>query len=519
MQLSRRDKVVTTVVVAIILVLLYFLQCHCRNQGQGRSDAQPVGVVEYKYHQVQRKFSDSMQWQDVDAKSPVYAYDWVMTKSKSDARITLNNGMKVDMDPDAMIEIDENQAGVGMTLHGGSVRADTRGAKNAKLKTADGTEIELNDARAQIASDGKSLAIDVKEGSASVKKEGGDAQRVNAGEIATLEKGNLTKEKVSIRLVKPTDALILDDSSKDVEFVFEKPADAKDCQVLLTGEEGGRTLKATSSPVRARVGEGSYKWRVECKQNEKTITSGTGLFRMRAGAMLEVVYPQPGQTVYANEAQNLALRWKSNTPVQIELADDAAFQNKLRTEKSDNQILAVGTLKPGRYFWRLTPESGAPKVASFSVSEKGELLAETDTQSSKEQPLVKKIETKTELKNESPKTTKKNQALTTVSKTNYTIEPDARVAQVPISWSPVNAAYTYRVRVAPSKDLVQSVNITPVKGKGKATLSLKPGTHYYRVDAFVQGNKKPVAQSPVKQIQVAQKKLPPPPRVKSVEAD
>ena len=146
MKLSRRDKVVTIILIVTILILIYIMQCHWRNRFGDRGEAKPVGTVEYKYHQVQRKFSDRMLWEDVDTKSPIYAYDWVMTKDKSDARITLNNGMKVDMDPESMVEIDETRDGVGLTLRDGSIRADTRESKNGSI-TAAGRHEDRSDRR------------------------------------------------------------------------------------------------------------------------------------------------------------------------------------------------------------------------------------------------------------------------------------------------------------------------------------------------------------------------------------
>lgn len=528
MKLSRRDKVVTTVVVAIILLLLYFLQCHFRNKSGGQSSAKPVGTVEYKYHEVQRKFADSLQWQDVDVKSPVYAYDWVMTKQKSDARITLKNGLKVDMDPESMIEIDENQAGVGLTLHSGSVQADAKDAKDAKIKTADGTEIELSNAKTQIATDGSSIGIDVKEGNVSVKKDG-KAEHLEAGEVGTLTKGTLKKEKTQIQLLTPVDGVVIDDTSKEVEFSFKKPAGAKDCKIFLESERKTRTIAAKTSPTRTKVDAGSYKWRTQCTKDAAKITSGTGIFRARADNTFELTYPSAGQTVYANEANNLSLRWKSDTPVKVELSEDAAFKKIIRKETTADQSLAVGSLKQGKYYWRLSPTSAkrAPKTASFTVSDKGELLAEVD---SREQKGINTTKSKTgkklpaegesiEPKGEETHLTGKKHRLTASAKESFTLDPDQAVALALISWKPVGKNNYYRVRVSPTKSFSKVVKSANVKGKGSAVLSLKPGTYYYRVDVRSKSKGAPLASTLPQKIVVVQKKLPLPPEVKSVEAD
>ena len=46
MQLSRRDKVVTVVLLLVIALLAYLMQCHWRNRFGIGSEAKPVAELE-----------------------------------------------------------------------------------------------------------------------------------------------------------------------------------------------------------------------------------------------------------------------------------------------------------------------------------------------------------------------------------------------------------------------------------------------------------------------------------------
>ncbi|MBN8220606.1 MAG: FecR domain-containing protein [Spirochaetes bacterium] len=507
MKLSRRDKVVTVILVVIILILIYIMQCHWRNRFGDRGEAKPVGTVEYKYHQVQRKYSDRMLWEDVETKSAIYAYDWVMTKDKSDARITLNNGMKVDMDPESMVEIDETRDGVGLTLRDGTIRADTRGSKNGSITAADGTKIDLSGADAQITTDGKNVSVDVKEGNATLKSHDKES-KVGAGEIGNLSSSGFTKEKTSIVLKSPAVGAVQESAATPVQFAFDAPPGSEDCKISLSGNKTKRLLAVKGGARSEKLGDGTYKWRVTCSLKGQTVSSPTGTFRVRPGQNFALLSPAPGQVVYANQTEGLALRWRSNGPVKAELSRSADFSAPVKTADTSGQSLAVPNLKPGKYYWRVSPAGDKNQAlsSSFTVSDKGELLAQSDEKNGKKP--------KTD-KNEKPE----NLRITARSESKFIIEPDAKTAPVRIAWTPVNKKMQYRVRISESKDFSEELASRDVSGKGQATLPLGPGTYYYRVDMRKAAGTRPLASTIPQKITVTQKKLPPPPRVKSVQAE
>lgn len=522
MVLSRRDKAVTAILVAIILILLYVMQCHWRNRFGARGDAKPVGEVEYKYHRVQRKYSDRMLWEEVEPKSPVYAYDWVMTKEKSDARITLSNGMKVDMDPESMVEIDETRDGVGLTLRDGTIRADTRDAKTGTITAADGTRIDLEKGEAQISTDGQALSVDVKEGKATLRS-GGQETKAQAGEVINKTQTGVTKGKTAITLKSPQQEIVLDDPERPVDFAFEAPQGSDDCKIHLnTGNKTERVVRVKAGTTHAeRLGDGTYHWRATCQAAGEPVSSGTGVFRMRPAATFALVAPQAGETVTANNAETLALRWRSEGKVKVELADNAEFSPVIRSSESSSTSFPVPNLKPGKYYWRVTSLSDGNRrlQSEFVVSEKGELLTEVDPLKAGEKTSVVPPIAGAEKPKETREPAQKPLRLSTNAPASVTMEPDASKAAVRISWTPVNSQLSYRLAVSTDEYFGEEYAARQVSGKGNAVVNLPPGTYYYRVRAARKSGGRSLGVSQARKVEIRRKKLPPPPRVKSVQAE
>ena len=244
--------------------------------------------------------------------------------------------------------------------------------------------------------------------------------------------------------------------------------------------------------------------------------------RVRPESNFALVAPPQGQTIYANQTEGLALRWKSSGPVTVEISASPDFSNPIKSTQTTGQSLAVSNLPPGKYYWRVYPAGNKSQAlnSSFTVSDKGELLTQTDENGQKKNTTEKKTTVKkTEKTGKTEKTEKpENVRLTARSESRVSIEPDAKTAQVRVSWSPVNKTHKYRVRVSETKDFAEELMARDVSGKGVVTLPLKPGEYYYRVEAR-KGSTRPLASTLPQKITVTKKKLPPPPRVKSVQAE
>ncbi len=506
MVISRRDKIVTVVLLLIVAILLYVLQCHWKARSGSRADTKPVGEVEYKYHKVQRKFTDSMLWDDVAPKTPIYPYDWIMTQEKSDARITLKNGMKIEMDPDSMVEIALLDDKVGLQLRDGTIRADTRNAKDGVIRLADGSRIDLKDGEAHITSSASGVSVDVKEGTA-VLDQGGQKTQAQAGEILQKTDTGVTKTKPTIVLKSPPQEIVLDDPTRSVDFSFEAPPGSEECRVILDLGEG--KTKTISVPVgktsSEKLSDGTYHWRATCRKGKEALTSSTGVFRIRPGSSVTLISPQANQVIAANESESLAMRWQSQGKVRVELSDNAQFSPVLEKQETTAQSIPQKNLKPGKYFWRVTPldEQQKSVQSSFTVSEKGELLTEADKNTTKKSGKA---------------TTEKLTPVKVSAPSKVSLEPDENYAQVRFEWSPVVKSHSYYLEVSPQKDFSPLAYSAKKKGKAATGAELSPGIYYYRVLSQAPHATKRTS-SAVGRITITKKPLPEPPRVKSVESE
>ncbi|MCS6971670.1 MAG: FecR domain-containing protein [Leptospiraceae bacterium] len=512
MVLSRRDKIVTALLLLAVALLLYLLQCHWRRRSGLKGEAQPVGEVEYKYRQVQRKFADRMVWEDVEPKTPVYAYDWIMTQENSDARLSFKNGARVEIDPESLVEIEDPAEGTMLTLREGNIQADTRQSGKGVIRAADGSTIELEKGRAQVASRGKELSVDVKEGRAKIAQ-GNKKTIAESGEIVEKKGDEFQKTRTEIRLKSPPQEIVFDDPNRPVDFVFEAPPESRDCNIhLKSGDKTERIIKvAKGSTHREKLPHGTYYWRATCLAQNKLISSGTGTFRIRPSAGLELVAPRQGELVPTNQAETLVLRWQGG-PATVELSQSPDFNPVItRAEKIENSY-AVPKLKPGKYYWRVSlPEKNRSLKSHFVVSEQDGLLASAQ--------LPEKAQGKEKsarLKQNADQEGEKKALLSVGAPEEIWLEPDAARATFAVEWKPNKKDTAYTVEVFADAQKKQPILKKSVRGKNRATLSLPPGTFFYAVSGKASDNW--VWQSPLRQVTIRRKDLPGPPRVKSVEA-
>ena len=72
------------------------------NAKPGLRGAEKQGFITFKYKVAQRKFPSRMIWEDVEQMLPIYNKDSIRTDVLSEAIVTLNNGVKIELDPDSM---------------------------------------------------------------------------------------------------------------------------------------------------------------------------------------------------------------------------------------------------------------------------------------------------------------------------------------------------------------------------------------------------------------------------------
>jgi hypothetical protein len=181
----------------------------------------------------------------------------------------------------------------------------------------------------------------------------------------------------------------------------------------------------------------------------------------------------------------------------------------------------VPNLKPGKYYWRVTDlrDLNRQLRSEFVVSEKRELLTEAEaSKTGKKSSPVSPAAAK-ERRGVERETQAKPVRLTTTAPGTVTIEPDASQAEVPISWTPVNPKWRYRLIVSTEEFFSEEFLSKQVNGKGSALVRLPPGTYYYRIEAQRGKDGGAMGISQARKVEIRRKNLPAPPRVKSVQAE
>lgn len=498
-RLNRNDYIFTFASLVVITLIAYLLYWHSRQRGILSEDLKPVGVVEYRYREVLRKFSDRMMWEDLEAAEEIYLYDSIMTNGESDAKITMQNGLKIQIEPNSMVEIDMTGNTANIALKGGIVHTEGSSGAQAVVTTADGTRMELKSANSRIASTEDTSELAITEGSASVEKSG-QKSNINSGESLMRDaRGNIIKKKFAIKLVKPEDGIIVTRPDEPVAFQWVAPSPTDHCSVQVKDAAGNaRKFSARGNSVHKTLPPGNYVWQVLCEtapqQNEAAIPEGESLaatLRVRPATALRIVYPHTGEKIPRNQAEDLVFRWDlpgSDDVVAstFSLSQKADFSKTVLVEDSSSGLVKPPVLKPGEYYWKVEPKSRngyKPVVSHFTISQHSELLPYADPKSDK----------------------------------RVFIEPDAAEGRAHLVWKHPGPQHSFRISISKNGKLIGPAGSHKTQ-ENSWTAALPPGKYSWKISVYDHDYQRLLFSSKPVSLEIIRRPLPKAPRVKSVTA-
>ena len=118
----------------ILFVLVCFLICALSliyffldlNKTLSRNEKE-IAIIQFKERVAQRKFSDSVIWDRLKQKSPLYNEDVVRTESDAEAVIYFNNNAVVDLGSSTMIQVFKEKDGdLKLSVSSGNVEINTK---------------------------------------------------------------------------------------------------------------------------------------------------------------------------------------------------------------------------------------------------------------------------------------------------------------------------------------------------------------------------------------------------------
>ncbi|MFO1469464.1 MAG: FecR domain-containing protein [Turneriella sp.] len=360
MKFSRNDAIFSAAILVGIAGLSALLYRHMNTRSMGKGES--IGKVYYKREVAMRKLSDRMVWEDVESGSPLYTHDAVMTGSYSDAELVLNNGLKLKLEANTLVELDLEQEGLTLRLSGGGIK--TAGAQNSQttVTTQNGQSINVTEGSASIRSQGNQVAVEVKEGKVEVTSKEGKKETVSKDEVLAAGK----KSRVALQLTAPADEtqyLTATDAAR-VAFACAPAAATKQIEIARSADfTSARRLALTNGNVTAAVQPGD--WFVRCNGSEDAL-SGIRRLRVVQAGNYQILRPEKNEVSFSDKpAVRLEFRApRSVTSTRVEVFDNAQFSGALYAQTVQRRFVELKLPKAGKYYYRLTPASDAGSVES-----------------------------------------------------------------------------------------------------------------------------------------------------------
>lgn len=140
-----------------------------------KTDEKPIAVIYYKYNTAQRRFKNRNLWEQVKQSSPVYDGDLIRTAAQSEAYTVFNDGSKIELHENSLIQVFSKKNANSLEFIKGSVSVSAPAQKdtfsvrtgNTTLKMAQNTNAVISLPKSD---DGKTM-IAVTSGSVKIKNE------------------------------------------------------------------------------------------------------------------------------------------------------------------------------------------------------------------------------------------------------------------------------------------------------------------------------------------------------------
>lgn len=385
MKLSKNDYLVSSfffsgfVLFASLLYLDY-------NKNLSASGLRPLGKVIYKKHEVKRKYSDRLVWENINQSSVVYSYDSILTGEDSDAKLKLENGLELELKPNSMIELNFSGNDTKIKLKSGNIKAKNSGESIATLETANGAQIQMSNAEASIAGGKESSSIQVESGNISLVTKDNKKLDIAKGEKADFSESGVKKEKITISLTSPLDGYTIYTDAINTQINFSWASDEKKNSSYLleissspsfTSKNIQRTISGTSTSL--SLSSGTWYWRIRSLN-----TNDTSPYRRVSLSYAThpiIYYPDNNRMIEMNQNQKfINFRWENKKDFNlysIKLDNNSDFSSPIASLKTSNNSWRYENLKPGTYYFSvealsnnpLTKMNSSPSVSRFTVSE------------------------------------------------------------------------------------------------------------------------------------------------------
>ena len=399
-KLRVSDFLLVVVCLSVCAVSLWFFWKDL-NSSSTRTDADAIATIHFKRKVSQRKFDDRVVWERLQQDSALYDKDTIRTSEGAEAVILFDDGTKVDLTENTMIQIAlEKDGSVNLAVGGGNVEVDTTASssESVKLSMSDGSSVNLEKGSritAATSSDtGAGSNFTVKDGNAVVSNATGQSQKISNGQAVSVEKnGELTRQNITVTSIsKNLRVYKTDENIEPVKLSWQAVSDTSNATTAVVKVEVS-TDKDFTNIVEEYTAEGSASldvipeaedeklyWRVYKEDEEEKAVQGVITF-VELNRM-ELTSPVDNSTFsYRMELPSLHFNWKTDEYAEsykMEISRTQDFATSLINESLKTTSYTTASLDKGKYYWRVTPYytvnsigyAQASPVYSFEIEER-----------------------------------------------------------------------------------------------------------------------------------------------------
>ena len=135
-RLTAKDVIVTLLCLAGVgaAVFLFYKDI---NMTLSNDSSEPIGVIYFKQNTAQRRLQGRNLWERLKVTSPIYDGDRIRTGDLSEASAVFNNGSKIDIHENTLIQIDFKKDNTLHFMNGSISVVSTEEAEGFSIKTGD----------------------------------------------------------------------------------------------------------------------------------------------------------------------------------------------------------------------------------------------------------------------------------------------------------------------------------------------------------------------------------------------
>jgi len=369
-----KDYFVFLITASILAACSYYLYLDF-NAKPGLRGAEKQGFITFKYKVAQRKFPSRMIWEDVEQMLPIYNKDSIRTDVLSEAIVTLNNGVKIELDPDSMFVLNIHEKTVDVTLERGSVLLSATKAladpndfslsyKNTKLKFQEGT------GQFKVLEKEDSIEVVSSKGSTTITT-GQNTESIFEKQKAKFDftKDKLDKVDLNYFDMRPAHnaRYFIDENTKEILFEWS----AKGDELPIVEVSPDRLLKnqvlqlqSKEKRVAKEFTEGIYYWKLKTVDGDLTETRK---FRIIKNPPLSLIAPSDNRQIKTKTGESLVnFLWSKRElalSYHFEISNDNTFKNLIVSRNVFKNRISI-PLSLGQYYWRVRSVDSIPGANS-----------------------------------------------------------------------------------------------------------------------------------------------------------